>query len=197
MKTKKIWMFAYILCTSASGLFAQKYIAGDFHQHTTYTDGSYTMGYMMEKSNEFGLDWWANSEHGGSDPDWGLVTGIDMGASVQWKNTSVILQGKENNGSMWRWQALTDWSFRDVLLYRRIMPEKLIIQGYEYNVPGHEHASMAIIANQFNSDEPNVLPLAQFEYLWDKNDKDDSQPFHITETKNVENDHLKAVLSIE
>ena len=39
------------------------YVTGDFHQHTTYTDGSYTIGHRMEMSNKFGLDRQANSEH--------------------------------------------------------------------------------------------------------------------------------------
>jgi len=33
-----------------------RYITGDFHQHTTYTDGSHSMSYMMEQNNKFGLD---------------------------------------------------------------------------------------------------------------------------------------------
>ena len=41
------------------------WLSGDFHQHTLYTDGSTTFDFVMEKNNEFGLDWWANSEHGG------------------------------------------------------------------------------------------------------------------------------------
>lgn len=40
-------------------------MAGDFHQHTFYTDGSDSFDFVMGKNIEFGLDWWANSEHGG------------------------------------------------------------------------------------------------------------------------------------
>ena len=32
------------------------YVAGDFHQHTTYTDGSYTIGKMMEMIQQKGMD---------------------------------------------------------------------------------------------------------------------------------------------
>ena len=49
----------------ASPATPAKWLSGDFHQHTYYTDGSTTFDFVMEKSNEFGLDWWANSEHGG------------------------------------------------------------------------------------------------------------------------------------
>lgn len=50
------------------------YLVGDFHHHTTYTDGSYTIGYVMQKNAQY-LDWWANSEHGGRYPRWGAVWG--------------------------------------------------------------------------------------------------------------------------
>ena len=51
---------------------------GDFHQHTTFTDGSYSIFHMMTKNAEFGLDWWANSEHGGAFKMNGLYSGIDL-----------------------------------------------------------------------------------------------------------------------
>ncbi len=173
------------------------YVTGDFHQHTTYTDGGYTFGHMMEMSNKYGLDWWANSEHGGSDPHWGIATGLDMGTTVKWEDTGIALRGKSNGSNMWRWQSLTEWSFRDVLLYRRVFPDKLIIQGYEMNVPGHEHASMAIIGNQFAEENPDVNALAQFEYLFDAADTDDSQPLQVPLTKNATNNHGKAVAAVK
>jgi hypothetical protein len=43
-----------------------KWMSGDFHQHTTLTDGSHSMPEVMQQENAFGLDWWANSEHGGA-----------------------------------------------------------------------------------------------------------------------------------
>ncbi|MCL2132395.1 MAG: hypothetical protein FWH36_08120, partial [Lentimicrobiaceae bacterium] len=173
-----------------------RYVTGDFHQHTTYTDGSYTIGHMMEKSNQFGLDWWANSEHGGGFPRWGIVSGLDLGSEVVWANTGISLKGNAAGGNMWRWQSLTEWSFRDVQLYRRVFPSKLIIQAYEMNVATHEHASMGLIGNQFHASTPDVNALALFEYLFDANDGDDSQPFGTTETKMTTTDHTKAVASV-
>jgi len=47
-------LFFGATCTTT--MLAQSgYVTGDFHQHTTYTDGSYTFGLMMEKSNQFGI----------------------------------------------------------------------------------------------------------------------------------------------
>jgi hypothetical protein len=172
------------------------YVAGDFHQHTTYSDGSFSFGYMMEKNNKYDLDWWANSEHGGAFSRWGSVSGVDLKdtTEVLWANTGINILGKANNGNMWRWQSIRDWSYRDIQLWRRVFSNKLIIQGYEMNVPGHEHASMCIIANQFNSDNSNVDPIAQFEYMFDNNDKDDTQPNGWT--KSTKTGHEKAVEAV-
>ena len=201
MKGKKKILRANLFVLAMCGImFAQgqgRYGTGDFHQHTTYTDGSYTMGQMMEKSNQFGLDWWANSEHGGGWDRWGLVSGLDLGSSVVWEDTEITVKGNNLSGSdMWRWQSLTEWSFRDVLLYRRVFPDKLIVQAYEMNVPGHEHASMGLIGNQFHATNPDVEALALFEYLFDATDGDNSQPFGTTYTKNMTNDHVKAVEAV-
>ena len=42
------------------------WVTGDFHQHTVHTDGSYQMSDVFAKADQYGLDWWANSEHGGN-----------------------------------------------------------------------------------------------------------------------------------
>lgn len=166
-----------ILGVCVQNLTAQgRYVSGDFHQHSTYTDGSYTIGYMMDKNALYGLDWWANSEHGGAFEEWGIVSGDDINTFVKWENTGITILGKPNEGRMWRWQSLKDWSFRDVELYRKVYPEKLIIQGFEWNAPGHEHVDVAIIDGQFIDGERNCNALAEFEYKFDNSDSDDSEP---------------------
>lgn len=167
-----------LLIANATISMAQKYITGDFHQHTTYTDGSYSMGYMMSKNNEFGLEWWANSEHGGASTRDASLSGLEAGNGkiVYWDETQPnIIIGTErfNNGRrvMRRWQVLRDFSFAQILKARTTYPNKTIIQSYEMNVPGYEHASMGIIDNQFVSN-PNCNPLAEFEYKFDQNDTD-------------------------
>jgi len=168
-----------LLLSSASfvqPLSAQSYLTGDFHQHTTYTDGSYTIGHMMSKNNQFGLQWWANSEHGGGFTTNARVTGTDTGNTVYWDSylpnpiigTSVMSSGHQ---VMWRWQMLRDSSFTQILKARMLYPSKLIIQSYEMNVPGHEHGSMGLIDNQFTS-TPNCNPLAEFEFKFDGSDAD-------------------------
>jgi hypothetical protein len=65
-----VTVFATLILISALPACAKElqgaWLAGDFHQHTTYTDGSTSFESVMQKSDAFGLDWWANSEHGGS-----------------------------------------------------------------------------------------------------------------------------------
>ncbi len=152
------------------------YVTGDFHQHTTYSGGDYSIGYVMEASDKFGLDWWANSDHGGTRGFWGYASGDDLGTRVSWPCAGIKPLGSpqeaENEGFMWRWQSLKDFSFHDILHWRKTFPDKLILQAFEWNVPGHEHANVSIIANQSDSGKENCIPLAQFEYMFDDEDKD-------------------------
>jgi hypothetical protein len=106
---------------------AQSYLKGDFHQHTTYSDGSYTIGHMMSKNYQFGLDWWANSEHGGGFTTNARVTGLDTGNTVYWDSyvpNPIIGTVSTSNGhqKMWRWQSLRDSSFTEILKARLLYP---------------------------------------------------------------------------
>lgn len=159
---------------SLSEQSGKEFIAGDFHQHTTYTDGSWSIGYVMGMNNRYNLDWWANSEHGGIFSRDGAVSGNDLGRSVEWHSYDPDpVRGVKNMSGMWRWQSLAEYSFSMVVKARQQYPSKVIIQGLEWNVPGHEHASTCILADQF-SDSPDALPLAGFEYRYDNRDTDTS-----------------------
>ncbi|MFZ4582040.1 MAG: hypothetical protein ACOYM7_05255, partial [Paludibacter sp.] len=180
MKTRLLQPVALALLLGSASLVqkstAQSYLTGDFHQHTTYTDGSYTIGHMMSKNNQFGLQWWANSEHGGGFTTNARVTGTDTGNTVYWDSyvpnpiigTSIMSGGHQ---VMWRWQMLRDSSFTEILKARLLYPTKTILQSYEMNVPGHEHGSMGLINNQFLT-TPNCSPIAQFEFMFDNSDAD-------------------------
>ena len=118
----------------AATAHAGDWVAGDFHQHTTYTDGSNPLATVMFYNNHYGLDWWANSEHGGvrSTDGFGPILtphypAMDTGSFARfWDNTSVYPAGtilgdvKTSGGhqQMWRWQSLCDYSFPDVLAAR-------------------------------------------------------------------------------
>jgi len=168
----------FITSLLSTNIVAQSYLKGDFHQHTTYTDGSFSIGYMMQKNNEFGLDWWANSEHGGPSLFNARTSGNETGTEIKdyWDNytPNPILGTKtmdDNHQIMWRWQVLRDSSFTEILKARKLYPGKTILQSYEMNIPGHEHGSLGIINNQFDS-RPNCNPLAEFEYKFDQRDLD-------------------------
>ena len=127
-----------------------KWEAGDMHTHTFLTDGSNTQLQVVQAAfNKYDLDWMANSEHGGfsvRDPF-----------------------GNAASPSQPRWWSLMNWSFPIVRDIRAIFPEKTLVQGVEWNVPKHEHASVGIVSN-----EPSAV--AEFEYRFDGNDSSTTFP---------------------
>ncbi|MBI5558587.1 MAG: hypothetical protein HY885_13215 [Deltaproteobacteria bacterium] len=162
-----------------------RWLAGDFHNHTFLTDGSHTPAEVLDHGFWFGLDWITNSEHGGSfarNPDghpWPVGT---------------VRAGDPPAGTMWRWQSLWRYSFPIVAKTRLARPDKLIAQGYEWNVPAHDHASVAILGPA----EEGGLAIARHEYLFDENDAGiaaNSQLF--VGLKNTENSHDKAVAGVK
>jgi len=201
MKTRFLQPVALALMLGSLSLAqptsAQSYLTGDFHQHTTYTDGSYTIGHMMSKNNQFGLQWWANSEHGGGFATNARVTGTDTGNTVYWDSyvpnpiigTSVVSGGHQ---VMWRWQMLRDSSFTEILKARLLYPAKTILQSYEMNVPGHEHGSMGLINNQFLA-TPNCNPIAEFEFKFDNSDTDLTGGVAQGWTKSTASGHAKTL----
>jgi hypothetical protein len=126
-----------------------KWEAGDMHTHTFLTDGSNTQLQVVQKAfNEYGLDWMANSEHGGSyarDP---------FGNAI---------------ASQPRWWSLMNYSYPIIRDLRPMFPDQTLIQGLEWNVPKGEHASIGIVSN-----EPSAV--AEFEARFDKSDTSTSFP---------------------
>ena len=202
--TKKMRLTSLIgISMFASTLFAQTgYVAGDFHQHSTYTDGSWSIGYVMQKNAEFGLDWWANSEHGGGFTRNGDISGTDYGVTAFWDLMYINpiagdVSMSDGHQVMWRWQSLKDFGFRNILEARREFPSKLIIQGYEMNVPGHEHGSVSIIGRQLDHRNPDVNALAEFEYKFDASDADISGGVSMGWTKSSLTGHARTLEAIE
>jgi hypothetical protein len=174
--TTAIVLLTMASCNKETKISTGEYVAGDFHQHTTYSGGDYSFGYVMEASSKYGLDWWSNSDHGGTRENWGRASGADLGASVSWTCAGIkplgSPQAKDEAGYMWRWQSLKYYNFQDILLWRRVFSGKLILQAFEWNVPGHQHCNVSIIAGQFDAGKENCDPLAQFEYMFDDDDRD-------------------------
>lgn len=158
-------------------------VAGDFHTHTFLTDGVHTLddvavhafggtwppvGGSGSHVAGFGLDWFANSEHGGS-----------------------FSRDRFGNpfptGSKWRWETLRDISWPAVDSLRRVYPDRRLFQGLEWNVPSHEHSSVAILTSDHDA-------IARFEYFFDEWDTDlAGGSWSDATTKTNANTHAKAL----
>ncbi len=144
-----------------------RWMAGDFHQHSYFTDGRNRLADVLGNGVNYGLDWEANSEHGGA--------GARDGEGNFWDDTSVYstspVRGDEvqsgDHRGMWRWQSLIEFAFPIIQTVRGENPKNLIATGLEWNVPGHEHCSVGIVAN-------NAAPIGEFEYRFDRADNDTS-----------------------
>jgi hypothetical protein len=192
---KKVTAAVLAACVLSAGIApaAEKWMTGDFHQHTFFTDGSYPMNDLtapgviatsawndaaglyqkgvMPQGFRFGLDFQANSEHGG------LRARDGFGAN--WTTYSPLPAiGDDTKGQMWRWQSLVrtsdipgyvgpsylgayDW----ILGIRANYPGKLALTGMEWNPSGHEHSSSGIWTDDAGA-------IAEFEYRFDKSDTD-------------------------
>ncbi len=164
----------FAVTSVAAGTGTGKWMSGDFHQHTNYTDGSNIFDFVMAKNAEYGLDWWANSEHGGKRSRDGI--------GEMWDNPRVyapnVFLGDSQEGDghreMWRWQSLRYYVWPDILRNRKLRPEKRIFSGLEWNVLGHEHCSTAIVAD-------DATAISAFEYMFDGGDSDTSREGEATE----------------
>ena len=90
---------------------------------------------------------------------------------------------------MWRWQSLRDYSYPLISLLRIVYPRKMIVQGYEWNVPTHEHASVGIVG----ASEAAGSAVARHEYLFDASATGTTSDSILGVTGKVANSHVKAV----
>lgn len=133
---------------ASAGEVNGRWVAGDFHTHTWLTDGNRSQEEVALHAFSYGLDWFANSEHGGT-------SGHDPG-------------GKPFPAPIPRWITLKYFSFPIVQRLRVAFPHKGILQGVEWSVPAHEHASVGIVV-----DDPTAI--SDFEYACDAGDHDTSR----------------------
>ncbi|CAD5371309.1 conserved exported hypothetical protein [Rubrivivax sp. A210] len=147
---------------------AGRYVSGDFHNHTTCSDGSISMQKLVRKSTDkgdgtYGLDWFVQAGHGGSGnrnctlvedeslatPAYPLVAG--QGPNTTWVTSGVTVKGDVSgsgaNRNMWRWQAVQEFQY-PVLEYLAAKDNKPMFLGIESVVAGHEHSSMSVITGQ-------------------------------------------------
>ncbi len=182
-----------------------KYVSGDFHNHTTCSDGTLSMQKLVKKATAtWGLDWFVQAGHGGNGSrnctlteDASLATPnfpfTNQGPTTTWANSlpggNTALKGLNaaSSGNMWRWQSLQSFQYQllEDLAVRKNVP---LFQGLESVVAGHEHTSLSVITGQMpssidalangsgvNPTLGNADALAQWSYCFDRGDTDNSR----------------------
>ena len=159
-----------------------KYVTGDFHNHTTCSDGSISMQKLVKKATDktdtpWGLDWFVQAGHGNSGgtrnctlveddtlstPAYPFITGT--GPSTTWADSIGAANVKgDGNGPggasyMWRWQSVQEYQY-PLIEYLSAYKNLPLFLGNESIVAGHEHASYSVITGQIpKSLESESLP---------------------------------------
>jgi hypothetical protein len=209
------------------------YVAGDMHNHNTCTDGSVSAGYSIDRSvatgvaaaggTNFGLDWFTLGNHGGagnrdcrfSDTSanipgdttttWNQTLGqtIDGITITSLKGTP---NGTGSSATMWRWQSIREVEY-PIIVNRTPMYNKVLIEGLEWIVPGHEHTDVAVIAGQNPRGHGNADKMAEYEFRFDRADLDAIGPLNASNQQvwtgkdNVNNSgtagHQKALTGVQ
>jgi hypothetical protein len=161
--------------SASAGKVQGTYAAGDFHNHTTCSDGSISMQKLVKKSTDkidtpWGLDWFVQAGHGGNGnrnctlaedaslatPAYPLVystTGALQGPTTTWQSTNPSItpkgdvSGSTPNRNMWRWQSIQEFQY-PLLEYLSALQNKPLFMGMESVAAGHEHTSMSVITGQ-------------------------------------------------
>src|SRR5437868_1225116 len=146
-----------------------QYVAGDFHNHTTCSDGSISMQKLVKKATDktdtpWGLDWFVQAGHGGNGnrnctlvEDATLATPAypltSQGPQTTWQNSTPAIapkglaSGTAPNQNMWRWQSIQEFQY-PLVEYLSAYKNKPMFVGIESVVAGHEHSSMSVITGQ-------------------------------------------------
>ena len=167
-----------VICSTA-GKTPGTYVAGDFHNHTTCSDGSISMQKLVKKATDrvdtpWGLDWFVQAGHGGNGnrnctlvedatldtPAYPFVAG--KGPQTTWESSGVTPKGDSNGTSpsknMWRWQSVQEFQY-PIVEYLNALKNLPLFLGLETVVPGHEHTSMSVITGQIPASlDPAKLP---------------------------------------
>ena len=158
-----------------SGKTQGTYVSGDFHNHTTCSDGSISMQKLVKKATDkddapWGLDWFVQAGHGGNGnrnctlvedatlatPAYPLAfstTGVFQGPTTTWQKSNPPVQpkgavsGTAPSQNMWRWQSIQEFQYPLLEYLSAFLNEPLFI-GVESVVAGHEHSSMSVITGQ-------------------------------------------------
>jgi hypothetical protein len=164
---------AAALATGTSSAVAAKvagtYVTGDFHNHTTCSDGTLSVQKLVTKAADtWGLDWFVQAGHGGGGTrDCTLVEDATLatpgypydptkGPTTTWANSVGLaalkgVRSSATDSNMWRWQSVQEiqYPLLEKLAVARNQP---IFIGVESVVAGHEHSSTGVIDGQLPLD---------------------------------------------
>jgi hypothetical protein len=159
------------------GRKAGAYVTGDFHNHTTCSDGSISMQKLVNKATgtsdgTWGLDWFVQAGHGGNGnrnctlaedeslatPAYPLVHSSTnpqqlLGPNTTWQNSNPavtpkgLVSGSAPNQNMWRWQSIQEFQY-PILEYLSRLKQVPLFIGVESVTAGHEHTSSTVITGQ-------------------------------------------------
>ena len=168
---------ASIAATKTAGT----YVAGDFHNHTTCSDGSISMQKLIKKVTDktdtpWGLDWFVQAGHGGNgnrnctlveDATLGTLAypyTAGVGPTTTWQSSPTpvtpkgLVSGTAPNQNMWRWQSIQEFQY-PLVEYLAALKNQPMFVGVESVVAGHEHSSMSVITGQMPSSvDTAILP---------------------------------------
>jgi hypothetical protein len=157
------------------------YVAGDFHNHTTCSDGSISMQKLVSKATDksdgtFGLDWFVQAGHGGNGnrnctlvedatlatPAYPFIAGKDP--NTTWEASGVTpkgdVSGTSPNRNMWRWESIQEFQY-PLIEYLNAYKNLPLFLGIESVGPGHEHISMSVVTGQVPASiDSAALPTA-------------------------------------
>jgi hypothetical protein len=165
-----------------------RYTVGDFHNHSTCSDGQISVQRLVVRSvDTYGLDWFIMAGHGGSgnrncllvdDVETGEASGFPFvpgqGPTTTWRDSIGVDRikgdpvGNATNPSMWRWQSIQEFQY-PVLEQMAELKRKPIFIGLESVVPGHEHGNVALIKGQLpKGGGGNADAMARWTYCFDR-----------------------------
>lgn len=182
---------------SAASKVPGEYLSGDFHNHTTCSDGSTSVRTLTRESLNY-LDWFIHVGHSGrgsrncnisdflyinrdSEYNRGLwINSLPNGEDDIKGDETFDTVGRWNDRdvpvrAMWRWQSLQEYNLQGIVDEREFpgREDKIAFLGLEWVVPGHEHSSNSISAGNYDP-APNADAIAQFEYCFARNSDDTS-----------------------
>lgn len=168
------------------------WITGDFHMHTTMSDGDNTPAELAEHAfGKYNLGVIAITDHGGHffRVNENFLRTDNKGNVFLIRNyDSLMATDAKRFKNFSRTIQILQRSLPEVLRLRKKYPNKLIIQGLEWNIPGHDHGSVGILSN-------TGTEIRDFCYLFDRNDTLASWKTNLI--KHNKNIHKNALVALD